>query len=219
MNSFYMLNKEIVSCVDNGDISVCYNNITTILLESLKEITTILLESLMWINIILSESLRWINNMIIDKSIESLMNIDKSIESFMNIDMNVFKNEYYYYLYNVSLVLVLIYLFYKLSRFNDTLTTFNNNDIVIVNKNSVYKIIKRLKEEICILKEENNILINDKEKYTQDNKKKQIKNIPSNQIYDELERIRHILSSDDRAAKKICLLNNMLNTDDNDKIY
>jgi hypothetical protein len=97
-------------------------------------------------------------------------------ELFLNVDMN----EYWYlYFYNMILGLVLIYLFYKLSRFNNTLTNFNNNDIVVVHKKHVYKIIKRLKEEISSLQEENNILKNERDK------KKQIKYVPSNQIYDE----------------------------------
>lgn len=163
-------------------------------------------------------NLCYVSKIIVDnlkKSTERIKNVNniltkKLLELFLNIDMDAFKNEYLY-LYNILLVMVLIYLFYKLSSFNSTLTKFNNNDIVIVNKNHVSKIIGRLKEEICLLKEENDILRNENEKYIQDKKKqKQIKNIPSNQVYDELERIKIVLSTDDRAAKKICLLNNML---------
>ena len=106
--------------------------------------------------------------------------------------------------------MVLIYLFYKLSRFNITLTKFNNNDIIIINKNHVSKIIKRLKEEISLLKEENEILRNENEKYIQGDKKKYIENIKSNQVCNKLQKIRLVLSSDDRSAKKICILNNIL---------
>jgi cell division protein FtsB len=157
----------------------------------------------------------------LNRVIESLWDIkDKFIKMKINIDMDMFENKYWYlYFYNVILAMVLIYLFYKLSTFNNTLTNFNNNDVVVVHKKHVYKIIKRLKEEISSLKEENNTLKNEKDKYIQDSKKKQIKNIPSNQECDELEKIRHVLSSDDRAAKKICIINNMLNTENNNEVY
>ena len=194
MNSFSNLNKQFISfCyADNSDIFVCYNNIISLLLEDF------------------TKKLEIIKNFIIN-IYDYLMNT--SNELFIDIisTTKAFKNEYLYlYLYNLILVVVLIYLFYKLSRFNSTLTKFNNNEIVIVNKNHVYKIIKRLKDEISSLKEENNTLKNEREKYIQNNRNKYITDIPSNQTYDELERIKIILSSDDRAAKKICLLNNML---------
>jgi hypothetical protein len=174
MNSLF---EENVYCA-NEENNLCY--VSKIIIDNLKKST----ERIKNVNNILAKKLMEMNN-----------------ELFLNVDMN----EYWYlYFYNMILGLVLIYLFYKLSRFNNTLTNFNNNDIVVVHKKHVYKIIKRLKEEISSLQEENNTLKNERDK------KKQIKYVPSNQIYDEIERIKNILSSDDRAAKKICLLNSML---------
>ena len=187
MNNLY---QEIIYCVNGGNNNnLCY--FSKIIIDNLKKST----ERIKNANNILTKKLMEMNN-----------------ELFL-IDMDAFKNEYLYlYLYNIFLAIVLVYLFYKLSKFNSTLTKFNNNEVVIVNKKHVYKIIGRLKEENSLLKEENNILKNENEKYIQDKKKqKQIKNNPSNQVYDELERIKIVLSSDDRAAKKICLLNSMLN--------
>lgn len=188
MNNLY---QKIVYCANGGNNNnLCY--FSKIIIDNLKKST----ERIKNANNILTKKLMEMNN-----------------ELYLNIDMDAFKNEYLYlYLYNIFLAIILVCLFYKLSKFNSTLTKFNNNDVVIVNKKHVYKIIGRLKEEISLLKEENDILKNENEKYIQDKKKqKQIKNIPSNQVYDELERIKIVLSSNDRAAKKICLLNSMLN--------
>ena len=134
--------------------------------------------------------------------------------------------------YNVNIMVISLCLVYQLYRFyarlhevyNIILNLGGNEEPLVVKceKNKLYKIIQRLTgENMQLIKEKESLYksyieIQGKlqEKLLDEiNAKKRKRNNEIEFKPLEIDKIKHILSTDERAAKKICLINNMINNE------